>query len=420
MISTFSSLGGYTLEMDDRLARAQMTCPVPPLARTQAALVATASGPKLRLLVLRRALSPRSPEGSRMRRCGEVNHKGERFRCNRPPCPNCGAYFANRFSRKLLVPFSEVADLAGARLFFATIVLRPTDDIWQVGEIAASAKRSLRHIRDKLARRRPVLANMFVFGALEVGLVPDNEFRLLGAHKQKTLRHLRFPDGTAGGPVWTPHFHMLMGIPEGADPNEVKAAVTAIFDGPYQVQFRPVIGNGAIKKHVKRIGRYAFKHQMLTDVLPQHTRSWDIEEVATYIRWAADFSSRGFRGFRFQIGRWRFQNHASDIADEWVSTVSRMEAAFEDYIECPAAMSDGESDDGRVDRLSQRRHPETVASGGACHRSGGRISTRWSPGLRLIVGARIGSLRARWEASLHHPSTPLQRASSRGPPVAGL
>jgi hypothetical protein len=98
------------------------------------------------------------------------------------------------------VPTGEVAGLIGWQLFFVTIVLRPTDDIWSVTDIFQRAKRTLRYrFLYKLAKRDARYDGIFAMGALEVGLVPDNQIGLLGPQKRNTLIVFQHRSGTPPG-----------------------------------------------------------------------------------------------------------------------------------------------------------------------------------------------------------------------------
>lgn len=258
-----------------------------------------------------------SPADQRRRLCGKVlNHRGEKWRCNRPPCPDCGRISGNRFAKKSVFPLAEIADPCGFTPYLLTIILAPSVDIENAGQALASAKRRAKEAMHRLALQHPTFAGWWLAGGYEMGLTRDDQFHTLGFATQETLDVLGFPHGVCGGPVWLPHLHALLVLPPGADIDLVREELRKLFAAPRQVDVRRLKGHGFAEKQIRKVVRYPFKHELRL-ARPRHSpvESWDAEEVTTYARWAEALSSHGYRGLRFVAVDRRFPAVAEAALD---------------------------------------------------------------------------------------------------------
>ena len=202
--------------------------------------------------------------------------------------------------------------LPPAGLFYLTIILRPTDNLWDVTGIYKAGRTAIRNALNDLRREHPSLDGLMLSGALEVCLVHDDELHQLGNGKQATLIALGFPAACFGGPVWLPHVHALVWLPDLTLLDAVGERLRAAFPCHRQVHVQK-LRQHSIRRQIARVVRYPVKHQLLREVADARC-PWDREEVETYAAWATEFSA-GFRGFWFDYGLRRHAKSAQRRAD---------------------------------------------------------------------------------------------------------
>lgn len=267
------------------------------LDRLRAALIEQASDKDRRRLTLLCGARASTAHGERIWRCGMPDGHGGRYRCNRAPCSACAARSAARRLRRRVLPAMEHLPPAG--LFHLTVVLQPTDNLWDVTSIFRAGRTALRNAFNDLGRRYPSLDSLVASGALEVGLVRDDELHRLGMGKRATLTELKFPIGDCSGPVWLPHVHALIWLPDPTFLDAVAERLRAAFPCQRQVHVQR-LRQYNIRRQITRVIRYPVKYQLLREVADARC-PWDREEVEMYAAWASEFSA-AFRGFWFDYG----------------------------------------------------------------------------------------------------------------------
>jgi hypothetical protein len=143
----------------------------------------------------------------------------------------------------------------------------------------------------------------WVDGVLEVNMVHANEFSAMAPTKQKTLQALGFPVSPLPSPVWLPHLHGVIVLPDGCDRDVLRRHLADAWPAPYQIHLEQMREEGRRWSQVTRFLGYASKFELRRDVAGEAYIPWDRGEVAEFLRWTAEFSPRRARGFRFSVNR---------------------------------------------------------------------------------------------------------------------
>lgn len=315
-----------------------------------------------------------SPGADRLRLCGKIrDHRGDLFRCNRPPCAKCGELAGNRFARRTVLPLARIARECGYTHHLVTVILPPSSDIDDAGGSLAWAKRA---IKDRLLRLGDRCEGWWMAGGYEMDVVRDDQFDLLGARKRETLGALNFPHANFGAAVWLPHLHLVLALPPGVDRDLVRDTLITLFPEKRQVEMKPIRGNGHDESGLRRAVRYPFKHMVRLALPADHAaESWDAEEVTTYQRWAERLSGHGYRGLRFISGDRRFLDlvvAALDAEEEADRRAICQIMAEDEWLHGPGSDVENDGEGGHLGRFGV---PQGAVSQGDSSSSNGGVYT---------------------------------------------
>lgn len=220
------------------------------------------------------------------------------YRCKRPGCQWCRTRIARN---GVAIADRRLGTLDNPHASFVTILLVLTTDLTRIRGIVQKTRKQLRYLRDAASKRQAAWGGVRASGHVEIGAVARDQIGDLRPQLRKAVQALP-KDGCDpdADPIWFVHLHWVVRH-EGISRLQLRKVLARRYDGPYQVDVRPLHQDKTEAENVDTLISYSLKHPHTIKLKDRREEKWPLAWQARYYAWLHSIG-RSMQPLRVELG----------------------------------------------------------------------------------------------------------------------